>query len=250
MEVTLDDLQGRLPPSLVAAINASQGTKAKPRLQNTKDRGAKEGGGGGEEDRDGAGAAWGAEAEDEARGCSRGEGGAVHMFPMPQVHNAASAVREQEEQVLREEQGGGAGGSAAAAGAAVGSSSGAAEGGGGSPAPGSPRKPRVAVVHDTLHVYRLHLGMPVRAVACGALHTLVSLEGGGVLGWGDNASGQATGYPGVPAARMGTPVMIDAFSAVEVVCLSAGGCTVGSSRNARHDRSHTLLQIVTYCNNL
>ncbi len=231
MEVTLDDLQGRLPPSLVAAINASQGTKAKPRLQNTKGTGVKEGGGGGEGDPDGADAAWGGGAEDEERGRSRGEGGAIHMFPMPQVHNAASVVREREEQVLREELGGGAGGSAAAG---AGSSSGAAEAGGGSPCPGSPRKPRVAVVHDTLHVYRLHMGVPVRAVACGALHTLVSLEGGGVLGWGDNASGQATGCPGVPAARVGTPVLIGAFQAVEVVCLSAGGCVVGFPRSVCH----------------
>jgi hypothetical protein len=50
-------------------------------------------------------------------------------------------------------------------------------------------------------VYKLRLGLPVTLVACGALHTLAALCGGGLMGWGDNASGQATGRPGVPAVR-------------------------------------------------
>lgn len=78
------------------------------------------------------------------------------------------------------------------------------------------------VVTDNLHVYRLTMGLPVRTVACGALHTLVALEGGGVLGWGDNASGQATGRAGIPSVRMGAPTRIVDFEGVDVVCLSAG----------------------------
>ncbi|KAG2448846.1 hypothetical protein HYH02_006197 [Chlamydomonas schloesseri] len=78
------------------------------------------------------------------------------------------------------------------------------------------------MVMDNLHVYRLMLGLPVRTVACGALHTLAALEGGGVMGWGDNASGQATGRAGVPAVRVGAPTRIVDFEGVEVLCLSAG----------------------------
>ncbi|KAG2501222.1 hypothetical protein HYH03_001033 [Edaphochlamys debaryana] len=87
---------------------------------------------------------------------------------------------------------------------------------------GSGPKTRVTIVNESLHVYRLSFGCAVRVVACGALHTLAALEGGGVWGWGDNASGQATGRPGVPAVRVMTPVRLDEFEQVQVKSLSAG----------------------------
>ncbi|GLI64015.1 hypothetical protein VaNZ11_007176, partial [Volvox africanus] len=92
----------------------------------------------------------------------------------------------------------------------------------GSPVGGSRRFNGPGEQPQQLHMYRLKMGVPVRVVACGALHTLAALDGGGVMGWGDNGSGQATGKPGVPAVRINTPTRIPEFEQTEVVCLSAG----------------------------
>lgn len=43
-----------------------------------------------------------------------------------------------------------------------------------------------------LTVYRHDLGTPVALVACGAEHTLVALQGRGLMGWGNNANGQVS----------------------------------------------------------
>ncbi|GFR42409.1 hypothetical protein Agub_g3309, partial [Astrephomene gubernaculifera] len=94
--------------------------------------------------------------------------------------------------------------------------------GGGAGSGGSPSGPRVTIINEQLQVYRLWMGAPVRTVACGALHTLAALEGGGVLGWGDNASGQAVGRAGLPGVRVTSPTRIAEFDHVEVVSLAAG----------------------------
>lgn len=72
-----------------------------------------------------------------------------------------------------------------------------------------------------LSVYRLPLGQPILAVACGATHTLALLQPGGVVAWGDNRHGQCGlvqgRHPSVPS-----PTRIPAFEGVAVTVLAAG----------------------------
>ncbi|GAX82196.1 hypothetical protein CEUSTIGMA_g9624.t1 [Chlamydomonas eustigma] len=72
-------------------------------------------------------------------------------------------------------------------------------------------------------VWRVRLPLPVRLVACGAEHTLVSLLHGGVMGWGSNLCGQV-GVPLDPLQPIVKgPTVLPELSSCIITDLSAGG---------------------------